>query len=155
MIKIAIVGPDASKWTLDERRRAYGEILKIFIRHIEIEVSKARGSSIRLSYPGGFYGLDGSKYITLVSGGCRKGGVDLWAECVAVLNGIEMDIKEPIVDQWDDRNGMKGYKSRNMDIARDCDILYLVNPSKNLWSGGMWTFQRAQELGKEVYEVVV
>ena len=158
MIRIAIVGPDASKWSLEKRKKAYRRIMTIFHKHAGLIIREDIDYS----------DIDFSN-IVLVSGGCPKGGVDLWAESIATVLGIEMDIKEPEARQWEDTDeqevreewGAKnqrpliGYKSRNILIAETCDVLYLVTPQKNMWSGAMWTYNYAQKLGKEVHEIEV
>ena len=114
-----------------------------------------------------------------MSGGCHKGGVDIWSEMIADAIGIPKEIYLPDVHQWEDdkepmipRWGMfiikKGYKSRNMEIGDNCDVLYCFEPVsdgkrtilgdnglKGRWSGGCWTYNYAKKQGKEVHMEVI
>jgi len=129
---------------------------------------------------------------TLVSGHCPKGGMDIWAEEIADELGITKEIYRPEINQWNDKGltyGInddctplevaKGYKSRNIQIAKACDVLYCIVPKKpdydpeyaaycsqshcnhcNQWghptNGGCWTKRYAKEkLGKETHLVVI
>jgi len=81
-----------------------------------------------------------------------KGGVDTWAEIVAKELGIKTEIYAPEVNQWNDKvvseitsdifgdwhvSGKrfhvrkKGYRSRNIEIAKNCDILYDIEPARS------------------------
>jgi hypothetical protein len=169
MIKIAIVGSQAKYWTHEQKRRAWSEIKKIFERHLEEEIGKERDEKVKISFPTSFYGLSVGKYITFVSGACPFDGVDIWAEIIALMMGIKCNIKEPEVNQWDDeifydeklcpeqpvKYIAKGYKSRNIQIAEECNILYLIDPASRNWSGGRWTYNYARDLGKEVVEILI
>ena len=86
--------------------------------------------------------------IVLVSGHCPKGGVDIWAEEIADELGIKKEIYPAEVNQWNDRycyesghthmgetvvdytRKMKGYRSRNIQIAEACDVLYCIVPKR-------------------------
>ena len=105
--------------------------------------------------------------IQLVSEGCPKGGVDIWAETVADVLGIEKDIKYPEVGQWDDleeykpevdlskapllespmvHTRKKGYKSRNIEIAEICDvssIASILKAGSGRAPGGLWLMPRS------------
>ena len=138
--------------------------------------------------------------VILVTGGCGAcsedqkqrfdGGVDVWAEIVADVLGVKKDIKYAEVFQWNDevfkdkelcpeqpiKYVAKGFKSRNIEVAQDCDVLYCIEPvigtpttlgfdadkkrgigidkkTKRYYrqSGGYWTMNRAIEMGKEVH----
>ena len=91
------------------------------------------------------------KTITLVSGHCPKGGVDIWAEEIADVLGIKKEIYPAEVNQWNDKviidpksydehiitgafhviarmKKLKGFRSRNIQIAEACDVLYCIVP---------------------------
>lgn len=64
-----------------------------------------------------------SSAATVLSGHSPVGGVDIWAEEIAEELGVSTDIKIPKVQRWD---GGYGYKARNLDIARESDIVHVV-----------------------------
>ena len=165
-LKIAFVGPEESKWTEDQKIK-----VKTFIE-----------TTI------GSYAL--SKDVIVVSGHCPKGGVDIWAEEIADERGIEKEIYPTEVEQWEDyedwtRNEVgakdivvrKGYRSRNIQIAEACDILYCIVPFKlNSYcyhhkpklhgenklegknhpsNGGCWTKKYTKKIGKQTYLIVI
>jgi hypothetical protein len=74
-----------------------------------------------------------------------KGGVDTWAEIIATELGIKKEIYLAEVYQWNDKIERfkdfdekgeiktfeivhKGYRSRNIQIAKACDVLYDIEP---------------------------
>jgi hypothetical protein len=59
--------------------------------------------------------------VTLVSGHCHLGGIDIWAEEIATELGIPQIIHAPKKLQWSG-----GYKERNLLIARDSDICICI-----------------------------
>ena len=99
---------------------------------------------------------------TVVSGGCHLGGVDIWAEEIATIKGLERLIFPPEVQSWED-----GYKPRNILIAEHSDYLVsiVVNryPSEyrgmtfdkcyhchtvdHIKSGGCWTVKYGRKIG--------
>ena len=86
----------------------------------------------------------------LVSGGCPKGGVDIWAEEVADELKIPKRIFKPNSMDW------IGYKARNILIAKACDVLYCIDPKwRGGKTGGQWTLRKAKELGKDTYLVEI
>ena len=115
------------------------------------------------------YGKD----LIIVSGHSPKGGTDIFAETIARSFGIKTEIYPAEVNQWNGKNvnhkRLKGYKARNVQIAKACDILYCFTLSnsdrrrgcyhcqnyKHLRSGGCWTLKKAQVLGKEVHMIIV
>ncbi|TLX65899.1 MAG: hypothetical protein E6L03_10495 [Thaumarchaeota archaeon] len=162
-MKIAIVGASQEKWNRMEEVQ-----VRHYIRNI----------------------LDYTDPPILVSGGSPKGGVDIWAEETADIMYLVKLIFKPEVEQWEDKvtdnDGLefhgkvedpveqqlfirKGFKSRNIQIAEACDILYCFSPgSKTLpqygvknarleevWNGGIWTANYAEKLGKKVVRIVV
>jgi len=152
-MKVAIVGAQMSKWETSE----------------QIEEAKRFISSILLAYTV-MYGE-----VILVSGGCHKGGVDIWAEEAADKLGIDKIIFPAPAHQWKDilspiPDGhlrplkgcyidgdfyvKRGYRSRNLQIASECDVIWCINP-KGKRSGGSWTLKKAVEMGKRGYLVTV
>ena len=123
MIKIGIVGPEAGKWKPEQISKA-----RIIIRNILV----AKDPYISFKQEG-FYSI---KDTVLVSGHCPKGGVDIWAEEIADELGIEKDIYIAETSQWKDEwdfNAelpikLMGYRSRNIQIAEACDVLYCIVP---------------------------
>ena len=105
------------------------------------------------------------EYPQLVSGHCHLGGIDIWAEEIADKGGISKIIHPPDKLQWSG-----GYRERNLKIARDSDIVYVLvvdkypvgysgmrfdycyhcNTSDHIKSGGCWTGKEAKKLGKPV-----
>jgi hypothetical protein len=110
-----------------------------------------------------------------ISGHSPLGGVDLWAEDAAKVFGFRLDIKKPEVHQWHDDGAHKGFRSRNIDIAKSCDELHVIlisdyppdyrgmkfddcyhckthssHPPHHVKSGACWTGWKASELGKLV-----
>lgn len=103
----------------------------------------------------------------LVSGGCHLGGIDIWAEEEADRLGIEKIIHLPVHRRWEG-----GYKQRNIKIAQDSDQLLVIvvtdyppgyrgmrftgcyhckeRRSAHVKSGGCWTGNVAEQLGKAV-----
>jgi hypothetical protein len=133
-MKIAIVGPELSKWKSKEQiEKVKQEISNILLDYHVIPVNEKFSSY---------------KHEILVSGHCPKGGVDIWAEEIADELGIKKEIYPTEVNQWEDKNYgpriiinpsdigkdnvLKGYKSRNIQIAEACDMLYCIVPRTTL-----------------------
>jgi len=128
-MKIAIVGAEESKWNEEQKEIAKREIKHIIAKHSE----HVRGT---------FNCFGSCSNITIVSGHCPRGGVDIWAEEVADKLGIHKEIYSAEVNQWKDKiikdetSGdwhqapkkyvLKGFRSRNIQIAR------VVNTVKEL-----------------------
>ena len=123
-MKIAIVGAEGKKWNPWQEAEVKGVIRDILVEDPENTI--------------------------MVSGHCPKGGVDIWAEEIAKEANIKMDIFPPHINQW----SPDGYKERNIQIAEDCDIMYVISPSHD-WNGGKWTGKRAESLGKEVKYITI
>lgn len=151
-MKIAIVGASESKWTKKQKEKAKFEIRKILITNWHTK-KFIHGVLLPERKP------------ILVSGHCPKGGVDIWAEDIANELGIQTEIYSPEVNQWNDKDfyldfsagemvKKKGYRSRNIDIARACDILFDIEP-KGKRSGGTWTMEYTKRLSKRVYKVEI
>jgi hypothetical protein len=151
--KVAIVGSESAYWTPERRTKVVGEIVLIFRKYLPY-------------YPGEI--TERWNEITLVSGGCPKGGVDEYAEIVADVLGIPKDIHRPESRSWVDgteviyetplgnyEKTLKGYKTRNIEVATECDVLYCIDPKWRDWSGARWTMDYAKEHGKEVHLVLI
>jgi hypothetical protein len=151
MKRIAIVGPEESKWATELQKRMAKDTIHFLLFTDAI----------------------------LVSGHCPKGGVDIWAEEIADNLGIQKIIFAPEVNQWEDPpdgpqgESFVGYKTRNMMIAQTCDVLYCIVPHNNvgfniipynpvcyckhceIWghptNGGCWTMKYANKIGKETH----
>lgn len=106
---------------------------------------------------------------SVCSGGCHLGGVDIWAEEIAMELGVPLIIHNPKKHQW-----TGGYKDRNLLIARDSDEVHVIvvrdyhrnytgmkfpkcyhcnerrgtRPLGHVKSGACWTAYRAMEMGK-------
>lgn len=137
MVRIAIVGSEDKYWTPKTRELACKKIKEILISDEYID----------------FYGNNPDDVIfpTLISGGCPKGGIDVWAEIIADFIGLEKEIYYPENNQWEPN----GYKERNEKIAHGCDILFCIDPSDRDWSGGRYTMKRAEFYGREIHLILV
>jgi len=178
MKRVAVVGSESKYWTPEQRTEVMKKIKEIFIDEAIREIQRAIDEIPSEEYKKRlFYNPYAHlRRIQLVSEGCPKGGVDIWAETVADVLGIEKDIKYPEVGQWDDleeykpevdlskapllespmvHTRKKGYKSRNIEIAEICDVLYCIDPKGRKRSGARWTMAYAQKLGKETHLVLV
>jgi hypothetical protein len=198
-MKISIVGPEESKWIPKQKIEAKAEIERIFFKRGLV------GYTFEEQKQGDYIGLT-HKYnfgdTILVSGHCPKGGVDIWAEEIADKLGIKKEIYPATAKQWNDQLAnifcdkvhgweevgytatlrLDGYKSRNIKIAKACDVLYCVVPKTfdsvsfgsipygmlnkttycnhcKVWehptNGGCWTMKYAKKLGKETHLVVI
>lgn len=67
--------------------------------------------------------IDWWKPDALVSGHSPLGGVDWFAEEIAVERGLEMIVHAPRVHTW---GGPDGYKARNLRIAQESDLVLCV-----------------------------
>jgi hypothetical protein len=94
----------------------------------------------------------------VVSGGSK--GIDTIAEDIAIPLNIKTTIYKPEIEQWEDKDGKRGYKSRNLLIAEDCDKLYCFPAGyrdrrcyhcdqDHQVGGGCWTMWQARRIGKE------
>ena len=99
----------------------------------------------------------------VISGRCPLGGIDIWAIEEAEAMGLETVEYPPARNTWEG-----GYKQRNIQIARDSDIVICINvkvlpdsyfgmrfgscyhchTDTHVKSGGCWTAKYAQRLGK-------
>lgn len=111
----------------------------------------------------------------MVSGHCHLGGVDIWAEEVGALLGLELMIFPPREHNWS-----AGYKPRNLQIASQSDKVYVIVPdtlpkgftgmmfkkcyhcekagrdsTNHVKSGACWTALEALKLGKEAEWIII
>lgn len=118
----------------------------------------------------------GDKDVThVVSGHCHLGGVDIYAEECAIACDIETLIYPPAELNWSN-----GYKPRNLQIARNSDIVYCISidtlpadykgmtfktcyhcakngrdGSDHVKSGGCWTAVQALKMGKQAKWITI
>ena len=190
-MKIGIVGSEEPKWTEEQKPKAKEEIRGIFARSAMALAEKRNCSSDDQFLVGMLDSLVHYQDLILVSGHCHKGGIDIWAEEIADALGIKKEIYPAEVNQWSDKRpiqntipvsvDLKGYRSRNIQIVRSCDILYDIEPAKSCrychglgegdyrlfigtcprcegdgaYSGGTWTMKYARKLGKKNHKVVI
>jgi len=106
-----------------------------------------------------------TKDIVIISGGAT--GIDTIAEEIAKSKGLKPMIINPEVQQWEDKDCLMGFKTRNLKIAQECDVIYCL-PSQlrtkdepdcyhcnqpHRKSGGCYTLRKAEKMGKEVHLV--
>lgn len=100
--------------------------------------------------------------IEIVSGGAN--GVDLIGEGIADQLGCSWKIFRPDVSQWldeeiEDCGGdplfLRGFKSRNLQVADYCDRLWCIRSIQSRTYGSGWTADRAEEMGKRVIRITV
>jgi len=110
--------------------------------------------------------------IYFVSGHSPVGGIDIYGEEESKRLGFLLDLKIPKQNIWD---AEYGFKQRNLDIAKDSDILHVILVDKypkgyngmrfnkcyhchtndHMKSGACWTAKEARKLGKEVvYHII-
>ena len=136
-MRIAIVGSEDKHWTPKTRELACKEIKNILTSDDYMDFHD--NNPYDPIYP------------TLISGGCPKGGVDVWAEIIADFIGLEKCIYYPENNRWHP----DGYKDRNDRIAQECDVIYCIDPDDRDWSGGRYTMGRAVFYGKETHLILV
>lgn len=89
----------------------------------------------------------------VISGGAR--GVDDMAEHWAKLLGIFPLIYRPQVKSWNDRGKLRGYRSRNIMIAKACDALVRIAAKDTTSFGSKWTLNFAKRLGRITEEIII
>ena len=87
----------------------------------------------------------------VISGGCPKGGVDIWARDIASVYGYTLgggDFIEhlPAHERW----APDGYEVRNRRIAIDCTQLLRVHARASRTYGSGWTADEAEHRGRVV-----
>lgn len=165
MIYVGIVGAEAAKFTNRGEQEARTCIVSI--------LQAAQTMAIR----------DDDR-VTLVSGGCHLGGIDIWAEEEAdVISAGSLRIDKQI-HLPRERSWSVGYKPRNLLIARGSDALHNITVARypehfvgmrfgvcyhckkreretgyvvvdHIKSGGCWTLYEAEKLGKSVHQYVI
>lgn len=110
----------------------------------------------------------------VISGKCHLGGIDIWAAEEGRKRGLEVIEFEPEVLQWNPI-GKKGFMARNLDIARESDVVYSLvvdelprdysgmrfelcyhcNRKDHVKSGGCWTAKQAKRLGNRGEIIVI
>jgi len=125
MYKVVIVGADERAWNLSQKKEAKAWIEIIFSM-----------------FP----------YAQFISGHCPKGGIDIWVECGCKQSKIR-NFKpfKPKVKKW---GGKGGYKDRNMKMAEYGDLIIDIEP-KGHRSGGTWTKEYAENIGKRVWKIEI
>lgn len=89
----------------------------------------------------------------ILSGGAV--GVDTLAYAFARGAKIPCNPIEPEVMSWEDRDGKKGYRSRNVEIAQKCDALLCIRAGSSKTYGSGWTADFAESQGKPVQRVML
>lgn len=178
-LKIGIVGPEELKWTEEKKAEAKMKINQL-LNSLDCDINP---EDKNFMYKG----------IVLVSGHCPKGGVDIWAEEIADKLRIQKEIYFAPAMRWEDKfvegiypdipsEFLKGYRSRNIQIAKASDVVYCIVPKVKLpvgfditkpetmskkfacyhchkvghpTNGGCWTMIWAKKLGKETHLVVI
>ncbi len=165
MIYVGIVGAEAAKFTNRGEQAARTLIARI--------LQEAQQAAIR----------DDDR-VTLVSGGCHLGGIDIWAEEEAdVISAGSLRIDKQI-HLPRERNWSQGFKPRNLLIARHSDALHNITVARyperfdgmkfgvcyhcerrfretgratqgHIKSGGCWTAYEAEKLGKPAHWYVI
>lgn len=165
MSYVGIVGAEAAKFTPPGERAA-----RKLIRSI---LQAAQTEAVR-----------NDDRLTLVSGGCHLGGIDIWAEEEAdVISEMSLRIDKRI-HLPKERNWSRGFGPRNRLIARDSDVVHNITVARypdcfsgmhfeacyhcdrrfretdhltahHVKSGGCWTAYEAEKLGKRAQWYVI
>lgn len=103
--------------------------------------------------------------LIVISGGAT--GVDTMAVHTARAYKLSTLEFKPQIQQWDDKEGQMGFKSRNLKIATECDKLvnivvkeagsycYHCDEMGHIKSGGCWTMKKAEEMMKPVEQFTI
>lgn len=118
MVRLAVVGSRASAWY-------YGDASRL---------RTAIGMAYTVLEPA-----------EVVSGQSPAGGVDTWAEAVAIATRLPFRGFPPATHDW------PGYRARNEEIAQYCTHLICLTSLRARTHGAAWTADRAEELGKKVW----
>jgi len=132
-MKVAIVGSEEKYWheaTLQKMKKIIREIIN---RHSK--------------------DVNDFDDLIIISGHSHKGGVDIEVEkIVKDYPDIDLVIYPPKILSW---AGEGGYKSRNITIAKECNIIYTIDPRERDHSGGIWTARFAERIGKDAHFIKV
>lgn len=210
-IRIGFVGPDSRKWIFDGLTKAEKRITEILQSYILLYPNK-KIIVISGGCPVGtkryycahcdsfIYGRSLDIHLGSLEPEYRtieiydEGGIDTLAEIVAFKLGLETDIKRPDVKQLNDEvvlaqgreittdQTLLGYRSRNIQIAEVCTVLFCIVPKVRLpigfditkpetlskkfvcyhchkvghpTNGGCWTMYYAQGIGKPTYLIII
>lgn len=164
--KVGIVGSSESHWNPKLKMKAIQEIRNILTLEAIKEMEKILEKSIESEeYRKTLFYTDTLQFstIVLVSGASPKKGIDEFAEIAADSLGVKKEIYPAEVNQWNDKNiaeatyPLKGYKTRNIQIATAIDVLYCIDPitRKHDEGGGMWTLRYAERLNKETHHIII
>lgn len=164
--KVGIVGSSESHWTPKLKMKAIQDIRKLLTFEAIKETEKILANTIESEeYRKTLFYSDALQFstIVLVSGASPKKGVDEFAEIAADSLGVKKEIYPADVNQWKDKHiaessyPLKGYKTRNIQIAKAIDVLYCIDPvtRKPDEGGGMWTLRYAKLLNKETHHVII
>ena len=98
----------------------------------------------------------------------RAGGIDILAEQWALAHETKTEIYPPEINEWNDRGGKAGFRSRNIKVAKASDIIWVVAPKAStpckhcgpkrpahVSNGGCWTANWAEKIGKRAIWVLV
>lgn len=150
MFNLAIIGHAADKFNLITELLAKQEIYDLIIN----------------------YNNRYNDNLTIISGGCHLGGIDIWAEEIAKELNLPTCIYRPKVLSWQSKveKGVEliGYKDRNLLIAKSDIVVCIVvkeypenykglkfdycyhcqnkvdNPGQHIKSGGCWTARKCR-----------
>ena len=196
MTKICVVGPEESKWKPEQIPKAKKTITDILMNHYteydnygqfepELEVILVSGHC-----PKGGVDIWAEEVADKlgIKNEIHAPEVNQWEDRITDIPFNKNEVKEHHIDITGLRfDGyyyyqvykQKGYRSRNIDMAKTCDVLYCIVPFDNSkycihheWTekdkegniihylphpknGGCWTLEYAKKLGKEVYLVVI
>lgn len=134
-VKIAVVGSREDAWDVGTRRTAHAAVAYL--------IGRAAGHCCVAAV---------GKKLTVISGACPKGGVDIWARDLCSDYGINLIEFPPGTQTW---GGENGYKARNDRIAEECDFMLVVRSNRSATRGSMYTGKRAEFLGKRVIWVTI
>lgn len=174
MIKLCIVGPQEDKWKSGYQKQEAKCVIHALLFG-QSSMPYRNWFDNRIEVVDDYLGNRVTD-VVLVTGGCPKGGVDKWAEEVADKEAVKKLIFPPAVYQWEDRkvDGLtfKGYKSRNIHMAKICDLIYVIAPyeegkvcyhhsedpemgKNHPMNGGCWTAAYARNLYKEAHLILI
>jgi hypothetical protein len=170
-MKIGIIGHGADKFTEETKQKAIS-IIRETLLQAKVDYSKKVRDIINAGCAGSCETEAITDVPTLVSGHSPLGGVDVFAEDIADELSIPKLIFAPKDFSW---GGGYGYKARNVDIAKNSDVLHIIvvskyppnyvgkkfeicyhcNSTTHIKSGACWTGNLAKTLGKKVvYHII-
>ena len=188
MMKLAVVGPSAEKWKPEQIQKVKREIKNILYFKIPEPIL------ISGHCPKG--GVDILAEEIADELGIKKeiypAEINQWpdgSKCLCCGEILPFTNKELItkhtkskLGDWNNTKRLKGFRSRNIQIAEACDVLYCIVPktfdavktctwtgsqnNKQIFcnhckmyghptNGGCWTMKYARKLGKETHLIVI